>query len=110
MSGIEEARRFVERAARKRGWAINPDERFVSFLVEGLARQRDRHGYYLCPCRESWEDREKDRDVVCPCVYAEADIAEYGQCFCGLFFSREAAREGREAGSIPERRPPERCP
>jgi ferredoxin-thioredoxin reductase catalytic chain len=36
-------------------------------------------------------------------VYAGADIAEHGQCYCGLFLS--PGKDPKAVGSIPERRP-----
>ncbi len=55
-----------------------------------------RLGYYQCPCRLSWDDRTKDQDIICPCVYAHDDIAEFGHCFCSLYLSEEFDRSGEE--------------
>ena len=41
-----------------------------------------------CPCRLAAGDREWDRDIICPCVYREPDVAEYGSCYCNLYVSR----------------------
>ena len=49
--------------------------------------------------------REKDRDIMCPCVYRAADVMEYGSCYCGLYVSAAF-----NAGEIPKRRVPERRP
>ncbi|MCK4455676.1 MAG: hypothetical protein KAU99_04950 [Thermoplasmata archaeon] len=43
-------------------------------------------------------------DIVCPCEYRDADVAEFGACFCALFVSKEV-REGKELEPVPERRP-----
>ncbi|MEM5946992.1 ferredoxin-thioredoxin reductase catalytic domain-containing protein [Spirochaetia bacterium 38H-sp] len=101
---------YVKKVAEKKGWKLNYDARFLSDLVDGMFSQYQRHGYFLCPCRESWDDIDKDRDVICPCAYAEADIAEYGHCFCGLYLSDTAYKEKKEVSSIPERRPEDKCP
>lgn len=106
-----EVRTFVEMTARHQGWELNGDETFLGRLVDGLAKNYNRYGYFQCPCRDSWDgDRERDEDIICPCSYCEADIEEYGHCFCGLFLAREFARSGRRARRIPERRPDERYP
>lgn len=101
----EQTRQFIEHAARHNGWEPNPDESFREIIAEGLTTNANRHGYYLCPCRDGDGDRKADRDIVCPCIYARADIEEYGQCFCGLFLSSEKARETPPVvEQIPERR------
>lgn len=101
----EQTVEFVENAARHYGWVANPDRTFVEALAEGLTVNANRHGYYLCPCRDGDGDRKADADIVCPCVYARDDIPEYGHCFCGLFLSNEHAAAGKDVESIPERRP-----
>ncbi len=96
---------FVERVATSYAWVLQPDKTFLQELVEGLETNLERLGYLQCPCRLSWDDRTKDRDIICPCIYASDDIAEYGHCFCALFCSPEFIAKGLEPTSIPERRP-----
>jgi ferredoxin-thioredoxin reductase catalytic subunit len=43
-------------------------------------------------------------------VYAEQDIAEYGRCYCSLFFDPTWDFNSEETASIPERRPEELFP
>lgn len=102
---IEEVQSFVRRVAKKRGWHINPDQSFLGDLQAGLQGTVNRYGYYLCPCRDGTGERAKDRDIICPCIYAEKDIAEYGQCFCALFVSSKVAVSQKPIQQIPERRP-----
>lgn len=101
----EETRNFVTMVAKHQNWELNTDEDFLDSLVDGLTVNYNRHGYYLCPCRESWGTREKDKDVICPCDYCRPDLEEYGHCYCALFLTKEFAESGREPGPIPERRP-----
>ena len=106
---VEDTHRFIEKAAAHNGWHANPDNQFRTTIAEGLTTNFNRHGYYLCPCRDGEGIRKVDRDIICPCVYAGADIAQYGQCFCGLFLSPETARkENFTLSQIPERRPSDR--
>lgn len=100
-----DVRQFVHNVADKRQWKLNRDEDFLDMLVEGLQANLERLGYLQCPCRLSWDDRQKDKDIICPCVYAADDIAEYGHCFCSLFFSSDYDFDTQEPSSIPERRP-----
>ncbi len=102
---LEQTRQFIERAAQRNGWESNPDEDFRGTIAEGLTTNANRHGYYLCPCRDGEGNRKDDADIVCPCIYAKRDIEEYGQCFCGLFLSPAKARETPlVVEQIPERR------
>ena len=106
----EAERRFSEAAAKKNGWVRAPEGPFLDAVLVGLAANRERYGYYLCPCREGWGDRGKDADIVCPCRYAAADVREEGHCYCGLFLSRKFAASGAEVGPIQDRRPDELYP
>jgi ferredoxin-thioredoxin reductase catalytic subunit len=98
----EEARSYAAQVARHRGWAVNPDEGMTATLVGGLSRQSERYGRPYCPCRDV-DGLESDADVICPCAYAAADIAEHGQCYCALFLS--PLKDPSTVQSIPERRP-----
>lgn len=106
----EQVEQFVQKAAEKNGWKLIQDAEMLSDLVDGLAANLKRYGYFQCPCRDSWGEREKDRDIICPCSYAAADIQEYGRCYCGLYQSDAYLRSGEELSAIPERRPEERFP
>ncbi len=107
----KDANSFIASVSRRKRWAVNPDAAFVEILSRGLAANRSRFGYYQCPCRVSWDgDREKDKDIICPCAYSDADVREHGHCFCGLFLSDDYLRSGRHVAQIPERRPDERFP
>jgi len=96
------ARQYAEQVAVHRGWVLSPDRALVDPIIEGLATQAKRFGKPFCPCRDI-DGGEADQDIVCPCVYAQADIAECGQCYCGLFLA--VGKDPKTVGSIPERRP-----
>lgn len=100
----EDSCQFIRAVARYQNWEVNTDAEFVDQLADGLARNYNTHGYYLCPCRDGDGDRGADKDIICPCDYVEADHQDYGHCLCGLFLSREFAASGKEPSSIPERR------
>ena len=105
-----QVRDFTINTAEKRGWKLTPDEEHLGYMVDGFMINLERYGYLQCPCRDSWGEREKDRDILCPCTYAAGDVKEYGQCFCGLFLDQDTFEEGGASGSIPERRPEELFP
>lgn len=100
---LEQTQRFIDNVARVRGWTVNPDAEFRTLLAEGLATNRERYGYYLCPCRDGEGDRQADRAIVCPCQYARPDIDEYGRCYCALFMTASCAAAGGPLEQIPER-------
>ena len=97
----------LDRDAEASGYHLNPDREFVRALVEGLLANTDRYGYQACPCRLAEGDKEKDLDVICPCDYRDADLIEWGACYCALYVSAEIASGAAEVQPIPERRPPE---
>ncbi|MGB2583247.1 MAG: ferredoxin-thioredoxin reductase catalytic domain-containing protein [Dehalococcoidia bacterium] len=98
----------LKREAEEGGYHLNPDVEFTKELLRSLIINEQRYGYWACPCRLATGVKEEDIDIICPCDYRDADINEYGSCYCALYVSREIAEREKEAGPIPERRPPER--
>jgi len=96
----------LDREARQGGYHLNSDPGFVRLLIEGLLTNEDRFGYRSCPCRLASGKREEDLDIICPCDYRDADLEEYGACYCSLYVSRAVADGDEEVGFVPERRPP----
>jgi len=89
------------------GYRFNPDREFTGNLIKGLLRNEQRYGYRSCPCRLATGKKEEDLDIVCPCDYRDADVAEYGACYCALYVSDAIARgTEKQAAPVPERRPP----
>jgi ferredoxin-thioredoxin reductase catalytic subunit len=89
-----------------KGYPFNRDRERTFDLLRGLLTNRDRYGYLACPCRLASGDRERDRDILCPCVYRAADVREYGACYCQLYVS-PAWNEGTIPHvAVPELRPP----
>ncbi len=102
----ETLRLRLEREAESSGYHLSPDPEFARGLAEGLLANEGRYGYRACPCRLASGDAAADRDIVCPCDYRDADLLEWGSCFCGLYVSDDV-REGRVSlKPAPERRPP----
>jgi ferredoxin-thioredoxin reductase catalytic chain len=91
------------------GYHLNPDSQFTRGLVEGLLINEGRYGYRACPCRLATGERWKDLDIICPCDYRDADLIDWGACYCGLYVSDEILRGERALTSIPERRPADRA-
>ena len=51
------------------------------FFMEQLLVTKERYGYMACPCRLAMGTVPSTGRFVCPCVYREADVAEYGAFF-----------------------------
>ena len=103
----EEARALYARLkqeAEAAGYFLNPDAEFVLDLMEGLLANERRYGYWACPCRLATGIREQDLDIICPCDYRDADLEEYGACYCALYVSEEVALGKKPVRPVPERR------
>ncbi len=96
---------ILSRYAESQGIRLNKDRDFVMDILAGLLTNEARYGYRSCPCRLAWGTKEKDSDIVCPCVYRDPDIKEFGSCFCGLYVSAEWNAGTIERRQVPERRP-----
>jgi len=106
----EEVERLYTRLneeAESGGYHLNPNRRFTLGLIEGMMVNERRYGYWACPCRLASGVKKEDLDIICPCDYRDADVAEHGACYCGLYVSQEVVDGKRKAGRVPERRPSE---
>ena len=104
----EELYEMLKKAQESKGFFFNEDKERVFELIEALIINKERYGYMCCPCRLSSGDREKDKDIICPCAYREADVEEYGSCYCNLYVSKEWNEGTIGHEYVPERRPPEK--
>ncbi len=102
---VEDTIAQLRRDAEDGGYHLNPDEDFVTLLVEGLLVNQERYGYRACPCRLANGVAAADLDLVCPCDYRDDDLNDFGACFCALYVSEAIARGEASAESIPDRRP-----
>ncbi len=98
----------LDKFARTQGLELNRDKDTVLDLMQGLLTNEERYGYRSCPCRLAKNDKDADKDIICPCNYRDPDVEEFGQCYCGLYVSPEWNSEGKELTRIPERRPEEK--
>jgi len=98
----------LRKVQEPKGYYFNRDRERTFDLLRGLLTNRDRYGYMSCPCRLAAGKRPLDQDIICPCVYRQADVEEFGACYCLLYVSR-AWNEGQVPHNlVPERRPPKR--
>ncbi|MGO9017423.1 MAG: ferredoxin-thioredoxin reductase catalytic domain-containing protein [Syntrophobacteraceae bacterium] len=99
---------FLKKTQEAKGYFFNKDMTRIFYLLQGLLDNRERYGYMCCPCRLAARDRDWDRDIICPCVYREPDVAQYGSCYCALYVSKEWNEETIPHSYVSERRPPEK--
>lgn len=107
MTEKEEMFEYIKNDAEENGYYLCPDEDLLENLIEGLVENKERYGYGSCPCRTASGNKRYDVDIICPCEYRDADVDEYGMCYCGLFVSEELKEDPSKMSSIPERRPQE---
>jgi len=98
----------MKKIQEPKGFFFNRDRNWTLGILNDLLVNKERYGYMSCPCRLAAGDKEKDRDIICPCAYGEADVAAYGSCYCNLYVSRAWNDDGVEHVYVPERRPPEK--
>ncbi|PTN33332.1 ferredoxin-thioredoxin reductase catalytic domain-containing protein [Desulfonatronum sp. SC1] len=89
-----------------KGYFFNKDKEMILELMASLLANKERHGYMVCPCRLASGDQDQDKDIICPCVYREPDVKEYGSCYCGLYVSQDWNEERIPHEYVPERRAP----
>jgi ferredoxin-thioredoxin reductase catalytic subunit len=105
MSDKKEILERMRKNAEDNGYYLSPDEDLLKDLIDGLATNEERFGYASCPCRVSSGVKLYDADIICPCEYRDADVNEFGMCYCCLFVSKDILNDPSKMRSIPERRP-----
>jgi len=95
----------LKKEAEEAGYQLNPDKNFTLRLVQGLIENEKRYGYWCCPCRLAFGEKDKDVDVICPCYYRDSDLEEFGACYCALYVGDDWVSGRKKHSSIPERRP-----
>jgi ferredoxin-thioredoxin reductase catalytic subunit len=105
---IEKLYVALKKLQEPKGYYFNKDRTKTFEVLEALLANKERYGYMSCPCRLATGNRESDKDIICPCAYREADVREYGTCYCNLYASQEWNEEKIAHLYVPERRRPER--
>ena len=98
----------MKKVQEPKGYFFNIDKERTMDLLNALITNKTRYGYMGCPCRLLCGDKQKDRDIICPCVYSAPDIEEFGSCYCNLYVSQEWNEKKIPHEYVPERRPPEK--
>jgi desulfoferrodoxin-like iron-binding protein len=104
----EDFKEALKKRAQREGYILNPDESFLESMFQGLNTNLERYGYPSCPCRISEGSFQEDIDIICPCIYRDPDLYQYGRCFCGMYVT-EAYIKNDKKPIVPNRRPLERA-
>lgn len=102
----EQLMQTLREVQEPKGYFFNQDREMVLALMDSLLINKKRYGYMVCPCRLAAGDRDQDKDIICPCVYREQDVREYGSCYCGLYVSKDWNEGTIPREYVPERRAP----
>ena len=108
MNEVERLLETLKKIQEPKGYFFTADKQRVFELLEALLENKRRYGYMSCPCRLASGDRNKDQDILCPCIYREPDVKEYGSCYCNLYVTDAWNKEQIPHPYVPERRPPEK--
>lgn len=76
---------WIHKYAERKGFRVNPHPMYLTNLKIWMAENQTMYGTRICPCFEATGDAKTDRKLICPCSYAEEDIAQTGTCHCKLF-------------------------
>lgn len=102
---VDELHDQLKKVNEPEGYFFNKDKERTYDLLRGLLTNNDRYGYMACPCRLPAGNRRTDEDIICPCIYREPDVRDYGACFCALYVSEDWNNGLIEHQEVPERRP-----
>jgi len=74
--------------AKKAGFRMNKDKKQLGLILKGLKANDDKFGFRYCPCRIVTGNFDKDRLIICPCIYHKKEIADMGHCLCRFFYDK----------------------
>jgi ferredoxin-thioredoxin reductase catalytic subunit len=80
---------WAENYALEKGWVLNPDPKQRGAVIKGLAHNTKKFGAAYCPCRIRSGDPEKDKLIICPCIYHQDELDQAGHCTCNFFYDKE---------------------
>lgn len=100
----------IRKFAASNNKLLNPDEKYLRLVFEGLFMNKKKFGYASCPCRVADGVLELDRDIICPCTYRDPDMAEYGRCLCGLYVTEDYIAGKKGHVPFPDRRKIQKIP
>ena len=102
---VDQIFKRLNKHVESQGYHLNSDIDFTKDLIKNLLINQKRYGYWACPCRLASGNREEDSDIICPCVYRDPDLKEFGSCYCALYVSEDIKNGKKKPEPVAERRP-----
>ncbi|ODS35483.1 hypothetical protein BEH94_06520 [Candidatus Altiarchaeales archaeon WOR_SM1_SCG] len=78
---------WAEEYAKTNGFNVNPKDKVLSVVIEGLIAKQEKFGKRYCPCRI-----QRIQENICPCVYHKDEIKKDGECHCQLFVRQKKSK------------------
>ena len=66
MMDAQELYERMKKVQEPKGYYFNKDKERTFELLDALLVNKERYGYLGCPCRLLADDRDADRDIICP--------------------------------------------
>ena len=82
---IEKLKKEYAEYARANGFKLNPDNKTVERIINGLLMNKEKYGEMYCPCRRITGDKTEDAKKICACFWHKDEIKKDGHCFCNLY-------------------------
>ncbi len=86
--GKKQLLKSLRRYARSAGYKLQPDKKLLDTLITGELNNIKKHGDRYCPCRRVSGNKEKDKNIICPCIFHKDEIKKQGFCHCRLFLKK----------------------
>ena len=84
----QEILKQMQEYADSKGFKLNENQKALEGVINGLLRNKKFKGDIYCPCRIVTGDKEKDKEIACPCVFHRGEIELQGKCKCTLFWAK----------------------
>ena len=84
----QKLRQELQAYADSRELKLNDNEKIIEGIINGLLRNKQFKGDIYCPCRMVTGDKEKDKEIACPCVFHRGEIEIQDHCKCNLFWRK----------------------
>ncbi len=85
MENIEDLKKQYKEYAESNGFHLNPDNKTVERIINGLLKNEEKYGKKYCPCRRVSGDTIEDEKKICACFWHKDEIKKDGHCFCNLY-------------------------
>lgn len=77
---------FVQKYSQKSGYHLNSNKEILELIIVGLTKQKEKYGFFYCPCKIVTGNIDVDKNIICPCKSHIEDIKKNGSCHCNLFY------------------------